>query len=86
MNKRVAAVIWGILLIISAVYPVGASEMPNYKVAFYAFDCYHMQDENGKRTGYGYEMMKDTAAAPRAISAVAGLNTHSVTNTTRKFR
>ena len=28
MNKRVAAVIWGILLIISAVYPVGASEMP----------------------------------------------------------
>ena len=22
---------------------------PNYKVAFYAFDCYNMQDENGKR-------------------------------------
>lgn len=63
MNKRVTAVIWGILLIISAVYPVSASEMqksetPNYKVAFYAFDCYHMQDENGKRTGYGYEMMQ----------------------------
>lgn len=34
------------------------SETPDYKVAFYAFDCYHMQDENGKRTGYGYEMMQ----------------------------
>lgn len=34
-------------------------ETPDYKVAFYAFDCYHMQDENGKRYGYGYEMMQD---------------------------
>lgn len=34
------------------------SETPDYKVAFYAFDCYHMQDENGKRSGYGYEMMQ----------------------------
>lgn len=33
-------------------------ETPDYKVAFFAFDCYHMQDENGKRTGYGYEMMQ----------------------------
>lgn len=33
-------------------------ETPDYKVAFYAFDCYHMQDENGKRSGYGYEMMQ----------------------------
>lgn len=33
-------------------------DTPNYKVAFYAFDCYHMQDENGKRSGYGYEMMQ----------------------------
>ena len=66
MNKRATGVIWGILLIISAVYPVSASEIsksetPNYKIAFYAFDCYHMQDENGKRTGYGYEMMQDVS-------------------------
>ena len=33
-------------------------ETPDYKVAFFAFDCYHMQDENGKCTGYGYEMMQ----------------------------
>lgn len=39
-------------------YAVTELETPNYKVAFFAFDCYHMQDENGKRTGYGYEMMQ----------------------------
>lgn len=33
-------------------------DTPDYKVAFYAFDCYHIQDENGKRSGYGYEMMQ----------------------------
>lgn len=32
---------------------------PNYKVAYYAFDCYHMMDENGRRYGYGYEMMQE---------------------------
>lgn len=33
-------------------------ETPVYKVAFYAADCYHIQDENGRRRGYGYEMMQ----------------------------
>ena len=33
-------------------------DTPDYKVAFYAFDCYHIQDKNGKRSGYGYEMMQ----------------------------
>ena len=37
---------------------VPQADTPDYKVAFYAFDCYHMQDENGKRSGYGYEMMQ----------------------------
>ncbi len=31
---------------------------PDYKVSYYAFDCYNMIDENGKRSGYGYEMMQ----------------------------
>lgn len=34
-------------------------ETPNYKVAFYYFDCYNMMDKNGRRYGYGYEMMQD---------------------------
>ena len=33
-------------------------ETPTYKVAFYASNCYHIQDENGARSGYGYEMMQ----------------------------
>ena len=33
-------------------------ETPDYKVSYYAFDCYNMIDENGKRSGYGYEMMQ----------------------------
>ena len=53
----------GAVLAIAALCPVRASalehiETPDYKVAFFAFDCYHMQDENGKCTGYGYEMMQ----------------------------
>ncbi len=38
---------------------VPQEDTPDYKVAFYAFDCYHMQDDNGRRTGYGYEMMQN---------------------------
>lgn len=38
---------------------VPSSYTPDYKVAFYAFDCYNMQDENGRMYGYGYDMMQD---------------------------
>ena len=63
MRKRLTAALMGIMMIIMSVCPVYAASMekidtPDYKVAFYAFDCYHMQDDNGKRTGYGYEMMR----------------------------
>ena len=63
MNKRLAGVVLAILFFILCVCPAYASvlqpsETPDYKVAFYAFDCYHMQDDNGRRTGYGYEMMQ----------------------------
>lgn len=52
-----------LLLLILCIYPISAlavpqEETPNYRVAFFAFDCYHMQDANGKRSGYGYEMMQ----------------------------
>ncbi len=33
-------------------------ETPIYKVAFYASSNYHIQDESGQRSGYGYEMMQ----------------------------
>ena len=64
MNRKITAAIFGILLGILTVCQVFAAEIPrfatpDYKVAYYAFDCYHMQDENGKRSGYGYEMMQE---------------------------
>ena len=39
-------------------FAVSNTKSPNYKVAFYASPDYHMQDENGKRSGYGYDMMQ----------------------------
>lgn len=66
MRKKMVALWLIILLAISQVFPAYAGsenglrkDTPNYKVAFYAYDCYHMQDENGKRYGYGYDMMQD---------------------------
>ena len=41
-----------------SVYAMPKEETPDYKVAFYPYDCYHMLDENGNRSGYGYEMMQ----------------------------
>ncbi len=61
--KKKCTVILSLLLLLISLYPTSIhamepQETPDYKVAFYAFDCYHMQDENGKRSGYGYEMMQ----------------------------
>ena len=63
MRRRLSAFFWGILLVVLCTCETFAASIPQadtpeYKVAFYAFDCYHMQDEDGKRTGYGYEMMQ----------------------------
>ena len=66
MKKRIAAFIWGLLLVVMTVCEAFAAtvpqeETPEYKIGFYAFDCYHMQDEDGRRSGYGYEMMQDVS-------------------------
>ena len=63
MRKKITALCCTILFLFVTVCPAYAesvpkAETPDYKVAFYAFDCYHMEDENGRRTGYGYEMMQ----------------------------
>lgn len=63
MRKRITAICFALFFLVSSTLPAFAASVPqemtpNYKVAFYAFNCYNMQDENGKRTGYGYEMMQ----------------------------
>lgn len=52
-----------VVLVMISVCPVYAEftlkrETPNYKVAFFASDFYHEQDEHHKHSGYGYEMMQ----------------------------
>lgn len=63
MKRRIIAAIMSVVISVLFTYPVLADDMPrfpnkDYKVAFYAYDCYHIQDENGKKSGYGYEMMQ----------------------------
>ena len=64
MKRRIIAIVSVLFLLITGCCPIYASnvpqeETPDYKVAFYAFDCYHMQDANGRRYGYGYDMMQN---------------------------
>lgn len=64
MRKKVAVLLSGLLLALMISQPAYAASVPqedtpNYKVAYYAFDCFNMQDENGRRYGYGYDMMQD---------------------------
>ncbi len=63
MRKKLLS-LWGaILLALVFCLPSSAEAVPRvqtpcYKVAFYASPNYHIQDEYGKRSGYGYEMMQ----------------------------
>ena len=77
MTKRISSLMLSILLIASMVTDTFAAYMPrtktpDYKVAFYAFDCYHMQDENGKRPGYGYEMMQGLSKSLQCTFSYVG--------------
>ena len=36
-------------------------ETAQYKVSYYAYDCFNMQDATGRRYGYGYDMMQNIA-------------------------
>ena len=43
-----------------------AGETQTVRVGFFAFDGYHMQDEKGNRSGYGYDILQ-------CIAGYAGL-------------
>ena len=77
MSRKITAVGLWLMLVISIVCPAWASEVPkeetpDYKVAFYAFDCYNMQDESGRKSGYGYEMMQGIANYMQCTFSYAG--------------
>ncbi len=64
MKKRILTCCIALLISLVFCCPAFAAsdipqlDTPNYRVAFYAFDCYNMQDETGTRSGYGYDMMQ----------------------------
>ncbi|MDO4489194.1 MAG: transporter substrate-binding domain-containing protein, partial [Eubacteriales bacterium] len=52
------------LMTLSCVFPSAAAqiernETPNYVVAFYESPNYHIKDEDGRLSGYGYDMMQE---------------------------
>lgn len=62
MKKKLVIILCWILLVLNCC-PVYASDLPkketpNYKVSYYYFDCFNMQDEYGQMYGYGYDMMQ----------------------------
>ena len=76
MRKKCIAVM-SLLLMLVSLCPIRADAMerldtPDYKVAFYAFDCYHIQDKNGKRSGYGYEMMQGISKSLQCTFSYVG--------------
>lgn len=77
MLKRISAfLIAAIMMLPLAVTVFAASvpkaDTPDYKVAFYAFDCYNMQDADGKRYGYGYELMQNVAKYTQCTFSYVG--------------
>ena len=78
--RKILTTIFTLLLVICSVVPAYASEIsrqetPDYKVAFFAFDCYNMQDENGKKSGYGYEMMQGLSKYMQCTFSYVGYDT-----------
>lgn len=55
-------------LLLSVLLPavgVNAQELQTVRVGYFAFDGYHMIDENGERSGYGYELLQRLAGYNR---------------------
>ena len=77
MIKRFAAVLCLVVqisLLSCAAMAAGVPkcDTPQYKVSYYAYDCFNMQDESGQRSGYGYEMMQDLSKYLQCTFAYVG--------------
>lgn len=65
MNKRIVRVLCLMVCLLFIILPVSGAEIPrtetpDYKVAFYASDHYHIKEDD-RYSGYGYEMMQGLA-------------------------
>lgn len=65
MKKRILLLITAFLFLLLCPVRIQAEDTslprentPNYRVSYYSFDCFNMQDENGRKYGYGYDMLQ----------------------------
>lgn len=65
MKRRIMLYMLTILLIVSGTMSVQAADSADtqrtIRVGFFQYDGYHEQDENGVRSGYGYELLQQMA-------------------------
>lgn len=62
-KQTLARPLWLLLCLLPMLLlaPSGARAAKTVRVGFFRFDAYHMIDENGDRSGYGYEMLQRMA-------------------------
>ena len=58
LRCKVIGMIVCLVILAAAVRPVSAAQTEIVRVGFFAFDGYHMQDQYGDRSGYGYEYLQ----------------------------
>lgn len=58
LRCKVISMIVCLVLLAAAVRPVSAAQTEIVRVGFFALDGYHMQDQYGDRSGYGYEYLQ----------------------------
>ncbi len=66
MKEKLRILLFGIFLAFMCCSPVYAAsvpqkETPDYKISYYSFDCFNMQNEYGEKYGYGYDMLQGLA-------------------------
>ena len=77
MGKRLIAVICLAVQLCLLGSTAMAAQLPKYetrqyRVSFYAYDCFNMQDADGRKYGYGYDMMQDIAKYMQCTFAYVG--------------
>lgn len=60
-RKRLTAVLIALLVMLCTLAPARAEETKTIKVGFFAMDGYHMMDDEGNRSGYGYDYLQAMA-------------------------
>ena len=85
MEKRFAAAAAVLVQLTLLCCTAWAAALPKYdtaeyKVSFYAYDCFNVQDENGQRSGYGYEMMQGISRYLQCTFAYVGYDQSAAEN------